>query len=253
MLIQSSLISHSNQQNLFIMGLSVKRYLTVSFWIIVGLVGCLPIDKKSPDCFPDEGCERGEMCIEGSCVSPPLRSVKITLGCLAGEGCSEELMERQVSEACLVIEQPNALYSSPFALDQARFDGGATVSIPLMSGPVRASILILSSPPESEMETTSLCTLTPKDLERLQLHRTCPEHLGCVLRLRREQLSVVHTDTALLELSFSGPQMSCVESMWSGEAPREVCGGDDRDCDGFMDEGLQCDSPPRDLESPSTP
>ena len=30
------------------------------------------------------------------------------------------------------------------------------------------------------------------------------------------------------------------ESFWSEETPAEECGGADRDCDGFIDEGLQC-------------
>jgi hypothetical protein len=251
-LIKSSLTSYSNQQNLFITRPSHLRHIAVYTCVILGFIGCLSIDTKSPECFPAEDCERGTMCVEGRCITPPLRSVTIKLGCLTGDGCSEELSMRRVTESCLIIEQPNAIFSSPFALDQARFDDGATLSIPLMSGPVRSSVLLLTNPPESFQET-SLCALTPDELERYQLHRSCPESLGCILRLRHEEVSVLHTDTDLVTLDFSGPQMSCAESVWSAERPSEICGGADRDCDGFFDEGVQCSSPQDDLERTQTP
>ena len=253
MLIESSLISYSNRQNLFVVRRNVYRYLTLCIWGIMSSTGCLPVDTNSPECFPAEDCERGKMCVAGRCVTPPKRSVKVILSCLSGEGCSDELSMHQVNEACLIIEQPHAIHSHPFALDKARFDGGATMMVPLMSGPVRSSVLLLTTPPEPSDLGRSICALDAKEIERYRLHRDCPKALGCILRLRREETSTLHTETDVLELSFDGPHMSCAESTWSIEKPEELCDGEDRDCDGFFDEGVQCLSPQDDLERPFSP
>ena len=213
------------------------------------LVGCLPLDSTPPECFPDEQCDRGSMCIKGRCVVPPARSISVELSCLQGMGCGEELDARGLSSACLVLEQPHALISVPVELAQALSPEGAQVSVPLMPSDLRASILLLTSPPE-DLNLESLCGLTDTEIERLQLHRGCSEELGCLLRLRREPLTLEASqdDEEPLTLSFSGTGGECAESLWSATPPTELCGGGDHDCDGFVDEGLRCEAPDTDAD-----
>ena len=231
--------------------LSIRGLLILCVFSVLSalFVGCLPLDPTPPECFPDEQCDRGSVCVKGRCVEPPVRSIRVELSCLQGMGCGEELDARGLSSACLVLEQPHALMSVPVELAQALSPEGAQVSAPLMPSDLRASVLLLTSPPE-DLNLDSLCGLTDSEIERLQLHRGCSAELGCLLRLRRETLTLeaIQDDDGPLTLSFSGTGGECTEGVWSVPPPVELCGGADHDCDGFIDEGLRCEEPNSDAD-----
>ena len=69
----------------------------------------------------------------------------------------------------------------------------------------------------------------------------CHAEEGCLLRLRANFISAdqVSEEERVL-LVFDGPELQCVESTWGRDTPEERCGGEDLDCDGFIDEGLAC-------------
>lgn len=260
MLSSSSLISsvyHQNsitsRANLAQNRVSKKRdkfcdtLLILRFILSIILLGgvsfsCLPVDSEPPECFPDEQCARGFMCLNGQCVTPDVKNINVNLSCLGGVGCGNTLEQHEVQEACLIIEQPHALLSVPFDLQAARTPEGVQISAPLMPGNARFSTILFTAPSE-EMSMSSLCALPDSDIERLQLHRSCPSELGCVLRLRQEVMSF-EAETlktlSLINVDFNGPNRGCAESLWSNSSPVEECGGGDHDCDGFIDEGLRC-------------
>ena len=51
----------------------------------------------------------------------------------------------------------------------------------------------------------------------------------------------VSTSQAQVSLEFSQNQQ-CVETTWTNEPPNEICDQKDNDCDGFFDEGVECES-----------
>ena len=110
------------------------------------------------------------------------------------------------------------------------------------TGLAEAELAALSALEERDMMNgglESMCALSGDALERYQLHRTCAGSLGCVMRLRVETIEV--NDEESLQMNFNGPSGQCVERLWSAEDPEEQCGGEDYDCDGFIDEGTYCD------------
>ena len=209
-------------------------------FIILSGGSCLPLDTVEPECFPQEGCGRGLICVEGECIAPQEREVFIDLTCLSGDGCSESLSMYQVGEVCLIIEQPYQLLSAPIAFDQARFDGGTRLTLPLMTGPLRASALLFNTDATLTSSEPG-CKFSYEDIDRYQLHRGCVESLGCVMRLRSVELEVGAPTPDPLQINFGAESGQCAERSWSSSEPTELCDGGDHDCDGFIDEGARCE------------
>lgn len=216
--------------------------------VMFAVTSCLPVETNKPQCFPEVGCEFGLACIQGKCEPPPSRTLSLELSCLSSNLCQENLMSREIQgmneseeetiisnsdpdntqekrpQACLILEQPHHL--SAYLVDLETKD----IEVSLFEGSLRTSLLIL--------DKQSVC---PKDVEELKerrLHRTCSTDEGCLLRLRRPDIKV--GADPLLMLSFSGELGQCLESTWAESAPAELCDDDDNDCDGFVDEGLDC-------------
>ena len=145
-------------------------------------------------------------------------------------------------EACLILEQPSALRSIPLNYDKA-LEGELLVSAPLLSAPLRASIILLKGLEKSMNEAESQLSIC-QDVTVLRsrgLDQECHAEEGCLLRLRANSISAdqVSEEERVL-LVFDGPELQCVESSWGRDTPEERCGGEDLDCDGFIDEGLAC-------------
>ena len=210
-------------------------YLTLAIGLL--LQACLPVDVDQPECFPQQGCPINFECVEGQCLEPPTKPSKVTVNCLRHFGCYEQLVGAGFEQACLIIEQPAALYGVPFSFNQARDTDGLTLDLKLQNAPLRASIVLVNS------ERFSECPQSPTDIERVQMHRQCDVNLGCILRLRTLSISAESMiNQSIIELQFDGPDGQCVESVWGMEMLNtEQCGGEDLDCDGFVDEGLICE------------
>lgn len=221
---------------------NLKRYIVfpincVYLVICLTLLGCLPIEVNQPECFPQEGCPTNLECVNGQCLEPPIKQSKVTVNCLRYFGCYQQLVSAGFEHACLIIEQPAALYGLPFNFNQAREADGLTLGLKLQSAPLRASIILMDS------ESTEACPQSPADIERKQVHQQCDLNLGCILRLRTQMISAEQIESQeQIELKFDGEDGQCVESIWGMNMLRvEQCGGEDLDCDGFVDEGLQCE------------
>ena len=211
----------------------VRSTLIISLLILHS--ACLPIDQPQPDCFPEEGCERGLICQAGRCLPPSPSKVKVKIGCLNGPSCQESLEDKQANYLCLIVEQPGQLLGRLLQPEQVRSPDGEELTLPLMTGPLRASVIFVQS-----SSTSPTCDADEAIIERLNWHRSCEDQSGCVLRLRRP-MSNFSEGTPSIDLEFSDEQGRCYESIWGGEAPFEQCGGGDADCDGFSDEGIACE------------
>lgn len=204
-------------------------------WTLSTLHGCLPIDTEQPQCFPNEDCPRGQLCNAGRCIQPPLRTLKVHLDCLSGIACEDSLIAREVTQACLILEQPSLLLSQPIALERARSTEGVELSIPLFNGELRSSVILVTKLTSDEID----CDASEETILQRSWHRACEQDNHCLLRLRRSPLEISEMTTSI-ELGFSDDQGRCLERVWSGDEPEERCGGGDADCDGFLDEGIRC-------------
>ena len=219
-------------------------YWWASFLFGVSLfTACLPVDTDQPECFPEEGCPKNFLCVEGSCVEANTSELKVNLQCLGQLGCEESLIELGFEQACLILEQPNALHSLAFNFNQARTDG-TTLNLPIQESPLRASVVLVKAI-ETEMAselTINGCPETVEAIEKSKFHRECSPEEGCLLRLRTKTINVNElSDRQTLELDFNDGAGHCLESVWGGEQPVEQCAAKDLDCDGFVDEGLRCE------------
>lgn len=201
---------------------------------------CLPIDEDQPDCFPEEGCPTNFVCQEGRCVEPRVQSININLQCLKYSGCDGSLASFGFDQACLLVEQPQTLYSTAFNFNQAREEGGTELELPIQEAPLRASVVLLSSQLSSAQETVA-CPTTAKEIEQSQFHRECRTDKGCLLRLRIPTIQIDLSTASTVEFNFTHETGHCLESMWSIDSPQEVCSSRDLDCDGFVDEGVICE------------
>ena len=232
-------LSVQNLINVLLKQPSLVTALHVSMAFGGLLSSCLPVDVDQPECYPQEGCPFNLKCDDGRCVEPSLKSLRFNLECLGRFGCDESLRDLQISQSCLIIEQPSALLSIPFSFNQASSEE-IELLLPLLDAPLRASVVMLRSL-EEEARSSMICPLDSAAIMSTNLHRECKRDQGCLLRLRSPHLTKDRVaQEGPLRLSFNGPDGQCFESSWSAEAPLERCGGGDFDCDGFIDEGLLC-------------
>lgn len=204
--------------------------------IIAFTYACLPVDVVQPECYPEEGCPINFECLEGRCTQAKKKNVKIVLNCLRHFGCFDHLVRLGFERACLIIEQPSALYGVPFNFTQAREEDGVLLSLAVQEAPLRSSIVLMSGVVSEE------CPQSVSEIEAKGLHRHCDQDIGCLLRLRAGTINVEQIGQQVIELNFDGADGQCIESLWGEEVvAEEQCGGEDQDCDGFVDEGLQCE------------
>lgn len=225
--------------------LSIRSSLLIS--LLLMLSSCLPIEVEQPECYPEEGCGAYLQCVEGRCVTPASRELVVSASCLGGLGCQERLRELQLTEACLILEQPSALHTISLNFTQL-LEGESALSLPLLNSPAKPSIILLKknevdssslNGEENEREV-SICN-DSSIIHSRGLDRTCVHEEGCLLRLRASLISAEQLlANPSIKINFDGPDGQCVESVWGGEEQAERCDGKDWDCDGFIDEGLSC-------------
>ena len=239
----------------------IKKILvkTVTTSMVVTVINaCLPLNDPRPDCFPDEGCERGKQCIAGKCTPPKNREILIGLECIQSHACRSSLTRYESVNvgmvnggisagndldlaleqediplslrACLIIEQPSQTIISFLKTTNTM------QRAPLFTGQTRASLIVLSS--------DATCPNSEEQLKERGLLRDCILEDGCVLKLRSEQFNI--GDETKIDITFNGDVGQCLETTWSKQVPSEECDQDDNDCDGFIDEGLNCSLPQSD-------
>ena len=219
-------------------------HVTLVVLFLIFEASCLPVEVDQPACYPEEGCPSGFECIEGHCVTPKERELLISAECISGLGCQESLLANQITEACLILEQPSGLQSTPLNYTQV-ISSEVAVAVPLLKAPLRASLVLLhdveGEVEQGESQRSSLECLDTELLLLRGLNRECVFEQGCLLRLRSETISRERIlEEEPLTLSFDATSGQCIESVWGFDTPRERCGGGDMDCDGFFDEGLFC-------------
>ena len=217
---------------------------TLIILFLIFEASCLPVNVDQPTCYPEEGCPSNLECIEGRCVTPKERELMISAECISGLGCQESLLAHQITEACLILEQPSGLRSAPLNYTQV-ISTEVTVAVPLLKAPLRASLVLLHDAEvevgQGESQRPSLSCQETELLRSRGLNRECVFEQGCLLRLRSETISRERLlEEEPLILSFDASSGQCIESVWGFDTPRESCGGGDLDCDGFFDEGLSC-------------
>jgi len=203
---------------------------------LIALHSCLPVDGVPPECFPEEPCPRGNICVQRSCVPIPERELEVSARCLETTSCREELNGRastlgpnDKASACLILQQPEQLIILPWSLEQT---GAQALSARLVEGELSASLVILNG---------LSCPLNAQELNSSGLGGTaCPANRGCLLRLQlSESLTLSNPPPeAPISILFNDSDGSCSkQSMkWSEAPPAESCNELDDDCDGLVDE-----------------
>ena len=77
--------------------------LPILFLLVITLAACLPIDEDIPQCFPDESCPLGTVCIAGQCKAPTKHLIGIDASCL-DQQCQETLTNYTSDESASDID-----------------------------------------------------------------------------------------------------------------------------------------------------
>ena len=199
---------------------------------LVFLGGCwFSLNEDKPECFPNEACPIGLKCEQGKCVNPPLRKVDVDLSCFVQEGCLASFnsfnMNDDLPQVCLILEQGSLLRSITLPLDQASFE----TYLPLFEGPLRSRVVVL--------DPDVSCPQSADEVIESNLNQNCTNEQGCIwlARALNQDISISQSQVSL---EFSQNQQ-CVETTWTNEPPNEICDQKDNDCDGFFDEGVECE------------
>lgn len=214
------------------------HYFSLSLSLCFLTPACLPVEAVQPDCFPEEGCPTNFTCVEGRCVKPEPKLSHLTLNCLGQQGCYDQLLRVGFERACLFLEQPEALFAVPFNFDRAR-ESFVELNLAVQKAPLRASVVLMSA-----HEDSSPCPSSPEEIKQRRFLESCEESQGCLLKLRTLTITSEELQSAdPLVISFDGSDGQCIESIWREDLyVEESCETSDLDCDGFVEEGLYCES-----------
>ncbi len=203
------------------------------FWIaVVGCAGCLSVDADRPECFPDDGCDVPNVCVEGRCELPEGVDVVVTADCLGEMGgtCHVTLQPRvvdSVGNACLVVAVDGTSHPIPLLWSGGRLavPGGGEdlvrVRVPAAAGTrVEAALFLLGAGGPDACAPGGLTTDTP-----------CNAGAFCALRLVLRDQLIPAGETPRFDFAGEG---GC-EVAWA-DAPPESCDRVDEDCDGRVDE-----------------
>ncbi len=203
--------------------------------VLAAMVGCLPVEAERPECFDDEPCPAGGLCVDGRCVAPPARALTVVLdGCLgvAGSACRAELEPRLAvdaagARACLVVGD-TAL--------SVRWDPSTGLH---PAGAAGAGIRLALPPDGSHPAGLYFLAADAACDPGLLLADGCNGDLGCLFALRRSDWAPGEADPMVLGFAEGG-----CRAAWGADAPIERCDGRDEDCDGEADQtfpvGAEC-------------
>ena len=244
--LSNSLMSHSTDSyhlSYFRSDMFFHTQRSIMALILVSLMfmmnACLPLEEEQPECFPDESCPLGTQCMAGICQPAPKQSVQLDLQCIEGTQCQNSLLqytadqdmnsmmsstrELDISLQCLVVLQSNQIVVQEITAEQEQID------MPLFESSMQAFLLLV----DREKGCPDIQTYPQADLSDV-----CVTEQGCHFYLRALPSSIEKDQINLIQ--FTAEDKQCVSSTWITAPPAEQCDGGDNDCDGFVDEGVNC-------------
>ena len=202
--------------------------------LVITLASCLPIDEDIPQCFPNESCPLGTVCMAGECKAPAKHLIGIDASCL-DQQCQENLTNYtsdesaadidtfDISQKCLILIQKNQIQTLVIE------DIKAEISANLFEENTQAFLLFV----DRTQSCPQFDTYPEENLANL-----CLSDQGCHMYLRANNLQVTYGQQQIFNFTYEDGQ--CLASQWVSRSPEEVCDQGDNDCDGFIDEGVNC-------------
>ncbi|MCB9545850.1 MAG: hypothetical protein H6706_08295 [Myxococcales bacterium] len=176
------------------------------------MAGCLPLDAEKPECFPDDPCPGGGVCVAGSCSAATGRPVVVQArGCL-GDDDAQCAAAWQGAGLCLVVEDDRRTLSAALPTPDAALELGLDAGTTRIQAALYALDNMVACGPE------------------LTASGACAVEAGCQAAWR---IGPFTAEAGSLTLDFAAPACDVV---WPVAPPAERCDGGDQDCDGAVDE-----------------